>query len=127
VRLTARSPAAAAALALALLLAGTAAAATVHDVPLPRGARSQAEDLFVSAQTFRKSVDHFRHWLDRQGLAHEAIPVYRYRGVEVARFLSRDPRSRWLAIHVFRRQGRTMIAVLPRPATIDPANSPRPP
>jgi hypothetical protein len=100
--------------------AARAAPATVHEVPLPRGSRSLATDVFVSGQTFRKTVDHVARWLDKQGIAHEAVPVYRYRGVEVARFLSAQGSTAWLAIHVFRRQGKTMIAIVPRPPATPP-------
>ena len=94
--------------------------ATVHEVPLPRGSRSADTDLFISGQTFRKTVDHVARWLDRSGIAHETVPVYRYRGVEIARFLSGQPSTAWLAVHVFRHEGKTMIAIVPRPVTTPP-------
>jgi hypothetical protein len=102
---------------LALLLAlPTASAAELHDVPLPRGARSISPNLFNSSRGFRKTVEHFERWFRRSGLGHTAIPITRYRGVVVARFISEHPTSKWLAIHVFRAEGRTQIYIVPRPA-----------
>jgi hypothetical protein len=108
--------------------AAATAGATVHGVPLPRGTRidPSAEGLFLSGQTFRKTVDHIARWLDRQGLAHDAVPIYRYRGIEVARFVSQVPATSWLAIHVFRRLGTTSIYIVPRPGAIPSANPPSP-
>lgn len=101
-----------------LLAAADAAAATVHGVPLPPGSRSVDVDLFASGRGFRKTVAHVERFLRRRGLRHRAVPVYRYRGVVVARFLSRHESSKWQAIHVFRAAGRTRIAIVPRPAPL---------
>ena len=105
---------------LALLLTpavttAPAAAAEVLDVPLPPGSRSQDTHLFSSGRGFRATVDFYTRFLQRRGLTHEAIPVYRYRGTAVARFLSRQPGTKWDAIHVFHGEGRTMIFIVPHP------------
>lgn len=124
------------ALAASLLLAAGAAsparaggAARVHGVPLPRGSHRLDKDLYESGRGFRKTVTHFERFLRRRGLRHKAVPVYRRRGVAVARFLSRQPDSKWQAIHVFRTRGRTRVAIVPRPLPLtDPpshAKNPR--
>jgi hypothetical protein len=109
-------PALAAALLLGVAL-GPAPAAADAGVPLPP--RSRAVDgpggLVASGQGFRQTVDFYERFLKRRGLAHEQVPVYRHRGVDVARFLSRQRGSRWRAIHVFRHTGQTFIAVVPEP------------
>jgi len=110
-------------LALLVVLPASSSAAELHDVVLPRGARSISPNLFNSSRGFRKTVEHFRRWFRKTGLDHKAIPVTRYRGVVVARFISEHATSKWLAIHVFRAQGRTQIFIVPRP-TKAPAKSP---
>lgn len=90
-------------------------AALIFDVPLPPGSRSQGEHLFTSGRGFRATVDFYKRFLKRRGLAHEEVPVYRYRGTTVARFLSRQPGTRWAAIHVFHSEARTTIFIVPRP------------
>jgi hypothetical protein len=113
------------ALALGLLLtaAPSPAAADVHDLPLPSRSRIADPDtpeLFVSGTSFRRTVDFYKKHLDRKGLAHEAVPVYRYRGTTVARFISRQRGAKWAAVHVFTHDGRTLIAIIPAPLTADP-------
>lgn len=112
--------------ALALILgvlltaAPAAAGADVHDLPLPsrsRLAEPDTPDLFVSGTSFRRTVDFYKKHLDRKGLAHDAVPVYRYRGTTVARFVSRQKGAKWAAVHVFTRDGRTLIAIIPAPLT----------
>jgi hypothetical protein len=111
-------------LALSLLAAAPAAAApAVHGVPLPRGTRaadpSRPDDLLLaSGRGFRDTVDHVRRHLRRTGVSHQEIPIYRRRGVTIARFLARQPGLPWTAIHVFQQGGKTFIAVIPAP--LDP-------
>jgi hypothetical protein len=120
-RLLARAAVAAALLTITVT-AAPAGAATIHDIPLPRGSRVAAagEAVFVSPQGFRRTVDFYERFLKQRGLPHTAVPVYRYRGVTIARFLSTAPASTWLAIHVFHHEGRTLIFVVPR-APLDPS------
>jgi hypothetical protein len=115
---TARSSLAAFAAAcaiVALTCAGAHAAKRrdVHGLPLPGGTRSISENLFESGQGFRKTVDYYERLLKKRGLAHEAIPVYGYRGVVVARFLAKERGSKWRALHIFRAEGRTKIFIVP--------------
>jgi len=128
-RRSSRAAAAAAAAVLALLALALLALALVapaevaakkrplvHDLPLPRGARSLDTDLFESSHSFRKTVDFYARTLKRRGLPHQAVPVYRFRGTAVARFISKDPGSLWRAVHVFKNRGRTRIYIVPRGA-----------
>lgn len=107
-------PLAVVAAVIALVVAVDAWAVEVHGVPLPRGSRSVEPNLFESGRGFRKTVDFYKRWLKRQGLSHEEVPVYRYRGVVIARFVSKHATTEWKAIHVFRRAGRTRIFVVLR-------------
>jgi len=109
--------------ALAAILAAAPARADTYDLPVPRGTRRDpvTPDLHVSGRGFRDSVDHYARELGRRGLAHERVGPYRVRGVDVARFVSADPRSRWLAIHVYRRDGKTWIFLVKRPTPATPS------
>jgi len=113
--MTRRRLLAAAAVAVAVtLLAGPAFAGRtlVHDLPLPPGSRSLEPDRFESSRSFRKTVEFYQRELRRRGLPHEAVPIYRYRGTVVARFLSQDPGSKWRALHIYRSEGRTRIFIV---------------
>lgn len=113
----------------ALLAPRAAAAQTVLGVPLPRGSRAAdparpSDNLFTSGRGFRDTVAHVRRHLKKTGAAHQEIPIYRRGSVTVARFISRQPRLPWLAIHVFQRTGKTLIAIVPTPP---PTSPPAPP
>ncbi len=100
-----------------------AAPVNVLGVPLPPGTRIDAaraagdapgeRHLFVSGRGFRATVEFYQRFLARRGLLHQAIPVYRYRGTEIARFLSRQPGTAWSAVHVYRDDARTWIFIVP--------------
>jgi hypothetical protein len=91
-------------------------------LPLPPGTRIDTRTLpepgeprllFVSGRGFRATVEHFQRFLARRGLLHEAVPVQRYRGTVVARFLSRQPGTTWAALHVYQQGARTWIFIVP--------------
>lgn len=65
--------------------------------------------------------------LARAGVACERVGPYRVRGVELTRFVSQLPSTPWLAIHLIRKEGRTFLDVVARPAAPEnaPAQSPR--
>lgn len=114
------------ALALALALPWAHAAPDVLGLPLPPGTRidtaradpgagaGERRHLFVSGRGFRATVEFYQRFLSRRGLRHQAIPVYRYRGTEIARFLSRQPGTAWSAVHVYRDDARTWIFIVPQ-------------
>jgi hypothetical protein len=104
------------ALAIAMpspLAAGSSPRADKLGLEVPRGSKVTGDQLWSSALGFRKTVEFYERLLKRKSLAHEAVPVYRYRGVTVARFISTADGARWRAIHVFHRRGATRIYLVP--------------
>jgi hypothetical protein len=110
-----------AAYVFAMVLVGLSWAPRVHagpldvlGVPMPGGSRQAGGGVVTSGQGFGQTVEFYKRFLKRAGVEHELVPVYRYRGVDVARFLVRQGGTPWLAIHVYRHGGRTMIYVVSR-------------
>ena len=101
--------------AVLVMVCDSSVRADSHGIPLPKGSRVAEGDLFSSGRGFRKTIRFYQRFLDRKGMAHQAVPTYRYRGTAVARFISTDKTSPWLAIHVFRRRGTTHVFVVARP------------
>jgi hypothetical protein len=102
----------------AFILAVTLSAASAHadpDVRLPAGTRKAPEGHYVSGRGLRDTTDALAKELSRRGIATEQIGPYRMRGVEVTRFVSQAPTTSWLAIHVLRQAGKTLIFFVPRP------------
>ncbi|HUS66275.1 MAG TPA: hypothetical protein VMZ28_17095 [Kofleriaceae bacterium] len=110
-------PRTALALVLVAILTTGAWAQSAGGIPLPRGTRAadpaSSEPLFVSGRGFRDTVEHVRKQLQRRGIDHEAVPIYRRRGISIARFIARSPSAPFLAIHVFHAGARTLIFVVP--------------
>ena len=52
--------------------------------------------------------------LARRGIAVKQIGPYRHRAVELTRFVSETPSTTWLAIHVLRTGGKTLIFFVAR-------------
>jgi hypothetical protein len=96
-----------------LALAWSAVAAAEPDVRLPPGTRADG-DRFVSTRGLRDSTDFIAKQLDARGVAVDKIGPYRVRGVEVTRFVSQTASTPWLAIHVVRVAGKTLISFVPR-------------
>jgi hypothetical protein len=92
----------------------TVAAAGPAPIPLPPGTRPEA-DHFVSSRGLRDTSELIAKQLDRAGVAVERIGPYRVRGVELTRFVSQTASTTWLAIHVSRIAGKTLISFVPRP------------
>ncbi len=113
--------------ALVVLLCSAALASAgprkLSGVPLPRGSRALDDGgrLYSSSRGFRKTVRFYERFLARAGTDHQAIPVYSYRGTDVARFLCRQPTAAWSAIHVFRTRGVTQIYVVPKTSPLTSA------
>jgi hypothetical protein len=83
---------------------------------MPPGTRTDPSGQRVSGRGLRDSTDFLAKELDRKGIAVRKIGPYRVRGVELTRFLSEAPQTPWLAIHVVRAAGKTVISFVPRPA-----------
>ena len=99
-------------LAAALIFVAPASAAP--DLKLPPGTRGDG-DHFVSGRGLRDSTDFIAKELSKRGIAAEQIGPYRIRGVELTRFVSQTAATPWLAIHVLRVAGKTLIFFVPRP------------
>jgi hypothetical protein len=98
-----------------LLLHGSIAADP--DVRLPPGTRTDASGQLVSSRGLRDTTDAIAKDLARRGVTAKQIGPYRVRGVELTRFLSETPATTWLAIHVVRVAGKTLIFFVPRTRT----------
>jgi hypothetical protein len=97
-----------------ILFAGLAAAAP--DVKLPPGTRMNEAGELVSTRGLRDTTDFLAKELDHRGITVTEIGPTRTRGVELVRFVSQAPTTPWLAIHVMRTNGKTVIFFVPRTA-----------
>ncbi len=95
-------------------LGGPSVAGPSPDVSVPPGTRANAEGQLVSGRGLRETTDFLAKELDRRGIPVEQVGPYRQRGVEVTRFVSVSPQTPWLAIHVVRIVGKTLISFVPR-------------
>lgn len=84
------------------------------ELRLPPGTRKDGA-AFVSGRGLRDTTDFIGKELAKQGIAARQIGPTRVRGVELTRFLSDTPSTTWLAIHVLRQSGKTLIFFVPRP------------
>jgi hypothetical protein len=105
---------AAALLCAALVTAPAPARAEPADIKLPPGTRQDPAGHYVAGRGLRDSTDFIAKELSKRGIAAEQIGPTRVRGVEVTRFLSQTPSTPWLAIHVLRVAGKTLIFFVPR-------------
>ena len=88
------------------------------DLRLPPGARKDPESTaYFSGRGLRDATDFLAKELERRGITVEQVGPYRERGVELTRFISRTPSTPWLAVHVLRKDGKTLIFFVPRPAS----------
>jgi hypothetical protein len=98
---------------IAIIIACSALAHADTPVKLPPGTRAEA-DHQVSSRGLRDTTDFIAKELDHRGIAVDRIGPYAVRGVELARFVSRSEATTWLAIHVVRIAGKTLIFFVPR-------------
>ena len=96
----------------ALLYASIAIAAP--DIRLPSGTRQTPDGHYVSGRGLRDSTDFIAKELAKAGIAVEQIGPYRVKGIDVTRFVSSTNSTPWLAIHVLRVAGKTLIFFVPR-------------
>src|SRR5215470_7740736 len=83
-------------------------------VRVPPGTRGDAQGELVSGRGLRDTSDFLAAELARRGIDAQQIGPYAVRGVELTRFVSRTPSTPWLAIHVLRTGGKTLIFFVPR-------------
>lgn len=100
---------------MVLCVAIAAAHAAPADVRLPPGTRADATGQLVSSRGLRDTTDVIAKDLARRGIAVRQVGPYRVRGVELTRFISETSSTAWLAIHVLRTGGKTLIFFVPRP------------
>ena len=98
---------------IAALGAATLAVAE-PDLRLPPGTRTDAQGQRVSGRGLRETGDFLARELERRGIAVQRIGPYGVRGVQLTRFISQTPSTPWLAIHVLRSNGKTLIFFVPR-------------
>ena len=94
---------------LTTFLLWTAVGIADPDVRLPPGTRKDAEGHLVSGSGLRETSDFLAKELEQRGIATTQIGPYRSRGVELTRFISTTASTPWLAIHVLRSAGKTLI------------------
>ena len=85
------------------------------EIKLPQGTRKDPEGHYVSGRGLRDTTDFIAKELAKRGLVVEQIGPYRARSVELTRFISQTASTTWLAIHVLRIAGKTLIFFVPRP------------
>ena len=100
-------------LVLATLMAAEISVAE-PDVRLPPGTRADATGQLVSGRGLRDTSDFLAKELARRGILVQQVGPYGVRGVEITRFLSQTASTPWLAIHVLRTGGKTLIFFVPR-------------
>jgi len=93
----------------------TPAATARPDIKMPPGTRTDATGQLVSGRGIRDTTDFIAKQLDRRGILVNQIGPSRLRGVELTRFISTTASTTWLAIHVLRTGGKTLIFFVPRP------------
>jgi hypothetical protein len=84
------------------------------DIRMPPGTRADASGQLVSARGLRDTTDFIAKELERRGVVARQVGPYRVRAVELTRFISDDAKTPWLAIHVLRAGGKTLIFFVPR-------------
>jgi hypothetical protein len=101
-------------IAVAIAIAiGTAKAEP--DIRLPPGTRADASGQLVSTRGLRETSDVIAKDLEKRGIAVRQVGPTRVRGVELVRFVSQTASTTWLAIHVLRSGGKTLIFFVARP------------
>ena len=85
------------------------------DLRMPPGTRTDAQGQLVSGRGLRDTSDFFAKELARRGIAVQQLGPYGVRGVELTRFVSQTRSTPWLAIHVLRTGGKTLIFLVSRP------------
>jgi hypothetical protein len=92
-------------------------AAGEPDVKLPPGTHADKDGQLISGRGLRDTTDFIAKELARRGIQVDQVGPARVRGVELTRFVSRTASTPWLAIHVLRRDGKTVIFFVPRPSS----------
>jgi hypothetical protein len=99
----------------------------VAPIRLPPGTRwSPVEGRYLVGGGLAEATRAIEKQLARAGISFERLGPYRVRGVEVVRLLSQQPSTTWLALHLVRKEGRTFLDIVARPAPPSaPPSAPR--
>ena len=81
---------------------------------MPPGTRRDASGQLVSGRGLRDTTDWIAKELATRGITATQTGPYRVRGAELTRFVSQTPTTPWLAIHILRSAGKTLIFFVPR-------------
>ncbi|MEO7730679.1 MAG: hypothetical protein ABIY55_06875 [Kofleriaceae bacterium] len=81
---------------------------------MPPGTRSDPQGQLISGRGIRETTDFLARELARLGITVDQLGPYGARNAVVTRFLSRTPSTPWLALHVLRTAGKTVIFFVPR-------------
>lgn len=100
---------------LAWVLAAPLVARAEPELRMPPGTRTDGQGQLISGRGLRETSDFLAKELARRGIAVLQIGPYSVRGVELTRFVSQAPSTPWLAVHVLRTGGKTLIFLVPRP------------
>ncbi len=90
------------------------AQAHADDLRLPPGTRKDASGQLVSGRGLRDTTDWIAKELATRGITATQVGPSRVRGAELTRFISQTASTSWLAIHVLRSSGKTLIFFVPR-------------
>jgi hypothetical protein len=96
-----------------LMLGSVTSAVAEPPVRLPRGTRF-VDGRYVVTVGLSEATETIDRELTKAGLVFERIGPYRVRGIEVTRFVSQQPSTSWLAIHLVRKEGRTTLDLVER-------------
>jgi hypothetical protein len=102
------------AILVAAISCAAIAAAAPADLRLPPGTRTDASGQLVSGRGIRDTTDFLAKEISRRGIAVRQIGPTRVRGVELTRFISQTASTPWLAVHVLRTGGKTLIFFVAR-------------
>jgi hypothetical protein len=97
----------------AFIIAATLSA-RADDVRLPPGTRKDSTGTLISGRGLRDTTDFIAKDLAARGITATQIGPTRIRGAELTRFISQTPTTPWLAIHILRSAGKTLIFFVPR-------------
>ncbi len=101
--------------ALVVCAAAWAHADRTWDLRMPPGTHHDASGELVAGRGLRDTTDFIAKELARRGIAADQVGPYSVRGVELTRFISRTAQTAWLAVHVMRVAGKTVIFFVARP------------
>ena len=97
-----------------IITATLSARAQAEDVRLPPGTRKDTTGTLISGRGLRDTTDFIAKDLAARGITATQIGPTRIRGAELTRFISTSPTTPWLAIHILRSAGKTLIFFVPR-------------